>query len=185
LWSHRGHIDTSPPNRPLLHRAFKLKEVIEYNKAVLVDYQENHLEGPNAFPKWDKAKWLIRTHAIGAWEKKVRTRGSLLKSMAQLMAKLERDLHILSLGSSNRVATIITLHQQTQALHVVTTKNITMRKEAIEAKWIQMSGKPNKDFLAKPQASRKRIGNMTIDNVKDQPDLHHSSQLCGILFQAL
>jgi hypothetical protein len=28
-WSHRGHIDTSPPNRPLLHRAFKLKEVIE------------------------------------------------------------------------------------------------------------------------------------------------------------
>jgi hypothetical protein len=54
-WSHRGHINTSPPNRPLPHRAFKLKEVIEYNKAILADYQENHLEGPNAFPKWDKA----------------------------------------------------------------------------------------------------------------------------------
>jgi hypothetical protein len=65
-WSHRGHIDTSPPNRPLLHRAFKLKEVIEYNKAVLADNQENHLEGPNAFPKWDKAKLLMRTYAIRA-----------------------------------------------------------------------------------------------------------------------
>jgi hypothetical protein len=112
-WSHRGHIDTSPPpNRPLPHRAFKLKEVIEYNKAVQADHQENHLEGPNAFPKWDKAKRLMRTNAIGAWEKKVRTRGSLLKSMARLMAKLERDLHILPLGSSNR-ATIIALYQHT------------------------------------------------------------------------
>jgi hypothetical protein len=86
-----GPINTSPPNKPLLHTAFKLKEVIKYNKAVLTDYQENHLEGPNTFPKWDKAKWLMRTFAIGAWKKKVRTRGSLLKSMAQLVAKLERD----------------------------------------------------------------------------------------------
>jgi hypothetical protein len=115
-----------------------------------VDYQENHLEGPNAFPKWDKAKWLMRTYAIGAWEKKIRTRGSLLKSMAQLVAKLERDLHTLPLGSSNRAATIIALHQHTRALHVATTKDIAVRKEAIEAKWIQMSGKPNKDFPAKP-----------------------------------
>jgi hypothetical protein len=36
---------------------------------------------------------------------------------------------------------------------------MVMRKVA---KWIQMSGKPNKDFLAKPQASRKRIGNNDI-----------------------
>jgi hypothetical protein len=39
---------------------------------------ENHLEGPNAFPKWDKAKRLIRTYAIEAWDKKVRTRGKHL-----------------------------------------------------------------------------------------------------------
>jgi hypothetical protein len=25
-WSHRGHIDTSPPNRPLPHRPFKLRK---------------------------------------------------------------------------------------------------------------------------------------------------------------
>jgi hypothetical protein len=115
-------------------------------KAILADYQENHLECPNAFPKWDKAKRLMRTCAIGAWEKKVRTRGSLLKFMDRQVAKLERDLHTLPLGSSNRAATIIALHQHTRALHVGTTKNMAMRKEAIEAKWIQMSGKPNKDF---------------------------------------
>jgi hypothetical protein len=55
----------------------------------------------------------MRTYTIGAWEKKVRTRGSLLKSMARLVAKLERDLHTLPLGSSNRVATIIALYQHT------------------------------------------------------------------------
>jgi hypothetical protein len=123
----------------------------------------------------------MRIYAIGAWEKKVRTRGSLLKSMARLVAKLERDLHTLPLGSSNRAATIIALHQHTRALHVATTKDTAMRKEAIEAKWIQMSGKPNKDFLAKPRASRNRIGNMTIDNVKDQPDLPGTDDINTIL----
>jgi hypothetical protein len=58
---------------------------------------------------------------------------------------------------------------------------MAMRKEAIEAKWIQMSGKPNKDFLAKPRASRKRIGNMTINNVKDQPDLPRTDNINTIL----
>jgi hypothetical protein len=58
---------------------------------------------------------------------------------------------------------------------------MAMRKEAFEAKWIQMSEKPNKDFLAKPQASRKRIGNMTIDNVKDQPGLPRTDDINTIL----
>jgi hypothetical protein len=44
-----------------------------------------------------------------------------------------------------------------------------------------MLGKPNKDFLAKPQASRKRIGNMTIDNVKDQPGLPRTDDINTIL----
>jgi hypothetical protein len=34
-----------------------------------------------------------------------------------------------------------------------------------------MAGKPNKDFLAKPKRTHKRISNMTIDNIKDKPDL--------------
>jgi hypothetical protein len=85
-------------------------------------------------------------HAIKAWEKKVRTRGSLFKSMAQLMAKLKRDLHTLSLGSSNRAATNITLYQHTRALHVATTKNMAMRKEVIEAKWIQILENLTKTF---------------------------------------
>jgi hypothetical protein len=43
--------------------------------------------------------------------------------------------------------------------------------KATEAKWIQIAGKPNKDFLAKPMGAHKRYGSMTIDNFKDQPDL--------------
>jgi exonuclease III len=110
-WSHRAPAGTGPLNRPLPHRAFELKEVIEYNKAILVDYWQKHLEGPHAFPKWDKAKRLMRIHAIEAWEKKVRARGSHLKSIAKRVAKLERDLHALPVGSSNRAATRVALHQ--------------------------------------------------------------------------
>jgi hypothetical protein len=56
-----------------------------------------------------------------------------------------------------------------------------MRKEVIEAKWIQMAGKPNKDFLAKPKRERKRIGNMIIDNAKDKPDLSCTDDINLIL----
>ena len=55
------------------------------------------------------------------------------------------------------------------------------RKEATEAKWIQMSGKPNKDFLAKPKGARKRIGNMTVENTKDRPDLPRTDDITIIL----
>jgi hypothetical protein len=123
----------------------------------------------------------MRTHAIEAWEKKVRARGSHLKSIAKRVAKLERDLHTLPVGSSNRAATRVALHQYTRALHVTTAKDMAMRKEAIEAKWIQTSGKPNKEFLPKPRAARKRIGNMTIDNVKDQPNLPRTDDINVIL----
>jgi hypothetical protein len=40
LWSYRAPAGTRPLNRPLPHRAFEFKEVIEYNKAILVDYRE-------------------------------------------------------------------------------------------------------------------------------------------------
>jgi hypothetical protein len=46
-----------------------------------------------------------------------------------------------------------------------------MCKEATETKWIQMAGKLNKDFLAKSKRAYKHLDNMTIDNVKDKPDL--------------
>jgi hypothetical protein len=44
-----------------------------------------------------------------------------------------------------------------------------------------MSGKPNKEFLAKPRAARKRIGNMIIDNIKDQPHLSRTDDIDVIL----
>jgi hypothetical protein len=45
-----------------------------------------------------------------------------------------------------------------------------------------MSGKPNKDFLAKPKRARKRIGNMTIDNIKVLPDLPRTDYM-GVILQ--
>jgi hypothetical protein len=59
---------------------------------------------------------------------------------------LERDPHTHPLGSSNRAATIIAFFQYTQVLQVATAKDMAIRKEA---KWIQISRNPNKEFLAK------------------------------------
>jgi hypothetical protein len=58
---------------------------------------------------------------------------------------------------------------------------MAMRKEATETKWIQMAGKLNKDFLAKPKGACKRTGNMTIDNVKNKPDLLRTDDINIIL----
>jgi hypothetical protein len=123
----------------------------------------------------------MRTHIIEAWEKKVRARSSHLKSIAKRVVKLESDLHTLPVGSPNRAATRVALHQYTRALHIATVKDMAIRKEAIEAKWIQTSGKPNKELLTKPRAARKRIGNMTIDMVKNQPHLPRTDDVNVIL----
>jgi hypothetical protein len=69
----------------------------------------------------------------------------------------------------------------TRVLHIATTKDMAAHKEATEAKWIQMAGKPNKDFLAKPRGAHKRFRSMTIDNVKDQPDLLRKDDIKIIL----
>jgi hypothetical protein len=68
-----------------------------------------------------------------------------------------------------------------RVLHIVTAKDLAVCKEATEAKWIQMAGKPNKDFLAKPRGAHKMFGSMIIDNVKDQPDLLRTDDIKIIL----
>jgi hypothetical protein len=182
MWSAGAPLTEEPPLPPLPHRAFELKEVKAYNKAVLQDYAENHLEGINAFSKWDKAKSLIRTHAIETWSKKVRSRGRHLKVIAKRCAKLRIDLNCMPVNHQCRWAMITALTHSTRALQVAMSKHMAMRKEAIQAKWIQMLGKPNKDFLAKPKWARKRIGNMTVDNVKDQPGLLRTDDM-GVILQ--
>jgi hypothetical protein len=181
-WSARAPLREEPPLPPLPHRAFELKEVIAYNRVILQEYVENHLKGPNDFPKRDKAKRLMHTHTIEAWDKKVRARGKHLKAIAKRCTKLRIDLHRMPINHLCRGPTITALTNSTRALQVATSKDMAMRKEAIQAKWIQMSGKPNKDFLAKPIGARKRIGNMMIDNVKDLPDLPRTDDM-GVILQ--
>jgi hypothetical protein len=175
-WSAQAPLREEPPLPPLLHRAFKLKEIIAYNRVILQEYAENHLKGPNDFPKWDKAKCLMHTHTIEVWDKKVRARGKHLKAIAKRCTKLRIDLHRMPINHLCRGPTITALTNNTKALQIATSK------EAIQAKWIQMSGKPNKDFLAKLIGARKRIGNMTIDNIKDLPDLPRTDDM-GVILQ--
>jgi hypothetical protein len=49
-WSAWAPLMEEPPLPPL-HRAFELKEVTAYNRAILQDYAENHLKGPQLLPQ--------------------------------------------------------------------------------------------------------------------------------------
>lgn len=169
--------NTSPP---LPHRAFKLKEVKEMAKSIFKDFEEQHLLGPNPLTKWDKAKRLVKEKAIKIWETRVRTRGANLRKLEKSLKCIERHLHS-DRRWTRREETLAHMQEIKQALARTKAKDMSSRKEAITAKWIQMSGKPNKDFLAKPKGTRKRIGNMTIDNVKDQPDLPRTDDIKTIL----
>jgi hypothetical protein len=66
---------------------------------------ENHLKGPNAFPKWDKTKRLMHTYSIEAWDKKVRTRGTRLHWLKKRVDKLAEDLHLMQLNHPYRATT--------------------------------------------------------------------------------
>jgi hypothetical protein len=66
---------------------------------------EKHLKGPNAFPKWDKAKRLMRTHTIETWDKKAKIRGKCLRWLQKRVDKLSEDLHLMQLNHPHRATT--------------------------------------------------------------------------------
>jgi hypothetical protein len=123
----------------------------------------------------------MRTHTIKTWDKKAKIRGKRLHWLQKRVDKLSEDLHFMQLNHPHRATTRHYWEQYCKALNIAVAKDMAMRKEAMETKWIQMAGKPNKDFLAKPKSMRKRIGNMTIDNVKDEPDLSRTNDINIIL----
>jgi hypothetical protein len=160
---------TSPLLLP--HRVFKIKVVKSFTCNTIQDYVDNHVAGPYPFPKWEKAKRLICTFAIKQWSSKVHNKGKHLHKLNKLRAKLERDLHRMAFQAPNKGITLQRLSKYNKATTWPRPRTLPPGKEAITSKWIQMVGKPNKDFLTKPKRSRKRIGNMTIGNVKDAPDI--------------
>ena len=65
---------------------------MQHNKEILTDYLDNHINGDNTFPKWDKAKCLLHNYAIKAWETKVRAKGANLCRLQKRHDKLASDL---------------------------------------------------------------------------------------------
>ena len=45
------------------------------------------------------------------------------------------------------------------------------RRDASSTKYKRISGKTDKDLLAKPGHKSRKIQNMTVDNIRDRPDL--------------
>ena len=49
------------------------------------------------------------------------------------------------------------------------------RIDASSTKYNRISGKMDKDFLAKLRHKSRKIQNMTVDNIRDRPDLPHTN----------
>jgi hypothetical protein len=81
----------------------------------------------------------MRTHAIEAWDKKVRTRGKCLCWLQKRINKLAEDLHLMQLNHPYRARDY--WEQYCKALNIAVAKDMAMCKEATETKWIQMAGK--------------------------------------------
>ena len=66
------------------------------------------------------------------------------------------------------------------ALEIALARDMDKRAEASNASWISASGKPHKAFLKKPRGRNSKIRSMTVDNVKNMPDIPRTEDV-GII----
>ena len=171
----------APRDKPLPHRAFELAEIKqmikeEIERFLSVDHDMQALLG-----EWDKTKKAIKLQSINIWENHVRKRGKTLKKIEDSRDRTEKILNSLPTNHASRPYVRELLRTANNALLNALGTDLNSRKEAAMTKAIRVAGKPNKDFLAKPRAANKKVAQMTIDNVKDAPNLPRTDDMGIIL----
>ena len=73
------------------------------------------------------------------------------------------------------------LTKYNRAIDIATAKDTVERLETSMMKWIRLAGKSNREYLAKPRASRAKVSNMTVSNKKDAPEEERTDDINVIL----
>ena len=166
--------------KALPHRAFDLPEVIDFASERLVEFNASTVSGRECFGAWDVLKAKVKNFAQHTWETHVKARGADLKKIKNARGRAENNLNKTSLNNPNRGLALNIFRSRNMALEIALARDMEDRAEAANASWICSSGKPHKDFLRKPRGKNSKIRSMTIDNVKNMPDLPRTDDV-GII----
>ena len=155
--------------------------MIEFASTKLAKFNASSSTGRECFGEWDVLKDKIKNFAQHSWEAHVRARGAALKKIKVARCRAEDNLNKTSLDNPNRGLALKTFRSHNLALEIALARDADERAEVANASWICSSGKPHKDFLKKPRGKNSKIRNMTIDNVKDKPDLPRTDDVGTIM----
>src|SRR5690606_34380575 len=153
-WQKSPQENTTQATKSLPHRAFEMEEVKTMIVRRIRSWEDNHSTGPNALTKWDKTKRLIKEESILIREGYVRERGKTLKLAKVRREKAERRLLNTPSTHYNRTRIYSKFIESNDQFLLSIAKDQESRKERTTTKWIRISGKPDKDFLAKPRGGR-------------------------------
>ena len=100
--------------------------------------------------------------------------------MKNARSRAEVNLNKTGLNNPNRGLALKMFRTHNLALEIALSRDMDERAEASNASWISASEKPHKDFLKKPRGRNSKIRSMTVDNVKNMPDIPRTEDV-GII----
>ena len=172
--------DTAEKPKALPHRAFDLPEVVSFASEKLAAFNASTSTDSDCFGEWDVCKEKIKNFAQHSWDAHARARGANLKAAKAARNRAEDNLNKTDLDNPSRGLALSTFRSHNLALEIALARDLEERTAASNANWICASGKPHKDFLRKPRGKNSKIRNMTVDNVKNMPDLPRTDDV-GII----
>lgn len=164
------------PREPRIpHKAMEYKEIVDKVKVPftkLKDFLEDCPKGTEThiFDKWDAAKRKAAKIAMHEWEALLKRRGAKLKQEKRKYNQILKSSLRLKKGSVNRPLLVSMAAEAKLQLEMSIELNNKKIDEATRAKRICNDGKVNKEYFHRKRSAFKKIGNMSISNIKDKPD---------------
>ena len=169
-----GPKGVAKPNitRKAPHRAYELAAIKDMVTNKINQYVESTHEGMWASPtEWDNTKKHIARNALHIWTEYVRNRDKELASINRRIVTSFKRLNTMKLGDKHRERVLANYKDLLLKKEVWEEKIDKRKEEARLTKLNRVAGTSDKDALARPRLHIKSRLNMTVDNIKDKPDL--------------
>ena len=162
-----GQVQKDPS---LPHRTYDLPQVKSLVTTSLAEFTNAPLTMLEILSKWDALKKNIAREACNLWKTHVRNRGKSLRSAEKKLVRSLTTLAGTQLHNPLRPARTKTYRNNWLEWNTIHAQDMEDRRDASSTKYNRISGKTDKDFLAKPRHKSRKIQNMTVDNIRDRPD---------------